>query len=108
MPVGEPAINPVPRKMILEGVETVCREYGYTGGLVVEISVPEGEALAARTFNPRLGIVGRYFHSGHLGHCGTHERGGAGGVHRSGNPHGSEKWQRVSAAGGRAITGKIL
>ena len=58
VPVGEPAINPVPRKMILEGVETVCREYGYTGGLVVEISVPEGEALAARTFNPRLGIVG--------------------------------------------------
>ena len=36
----------------------VCRELGYEGGLEAVISVPEGEALAAKTFNPRLGILG--------------------------------------------------
>jgi cobalt-precorrin-5B (C1)-methyltransferase len=49
---GEPAINPVPRQMM----EQVAAELG-TGG-EIEISIPGGEALAARTWNPRLGIVG--------------------------------------------------
>lgn len=57
-PVGAAAINSVPRRMIREGVEQVCRETDYHGGLSVIISVPQGEELAKRTFNPRLGIVG--------------------------------------------------
>lgn len=57
-PVGNAAINRVPRSMIKEAVEDVCGAYGYTGGISVEISVPEGERIAERTFNSRLGIVG--------------------------------------------------
>lgn len=57
-PVGAAAINSVPRAMIRENVEQVCRETDYHGGLRVIISVPEGAALAKKTFNPRLGIVG--------------------------------------------------
>ena len=56
-PVGEVAINSVPRKMILENVEEVCRLADYRGGLNIVISVPIGETLARKTFNPRLGIV---------------------------------------------------
>ena len=56
--VGKPAINPVPRRMIFEPVEKVCREYGYTGSLRIEIYAPEGKERAERTFNPRLGIQG--------------------------------------------------
>jgi len=57
-PVGEAAINPVPRAMILEQVKTVCEEFDYIGGLRVEISVPEGEEIAKRTFNAQLGVLG--------------------------------------------------
>lgn len=57
-PVGEAAINSVPRQMIRENVEAVQRLAGDEGGLSVVISVPGGEALAKRTFNPRLGVVG--------------------------------------------------
>ena len=57
-PVGAAAINSVPRRMIRENVEEVLRLCDYRGGLAVMISVPEGEALAKKTFNPRLGIVG--------------------------------------------------
>lgn len=57
-PVGAAAINSVPRKMIREAVEEVCRLTDYRGGLSVIISVPDGEALARKTFNPRLGIIG--------------------------------------------------
>lgn len=56
--VGEAAINPVPRQMILEQVRSVCEEFDYNGGLDVEISVPEGEEIARRTFNAQLGILG--------------------------------------------------
>ena len=54
--VGEPAINPAPRRMI----EAALREAagGEPGDLEIEVSVPGGAALAARTWNPRLGIVG--------------------------------------------------
>ncbi len=53
LPVGAPAINPVPRRMILAALAEV------TGApLVVTFSVPGGEAMAAETTNARLGIVG--------------------------------------------------
>jgi len=55
---GEPAINPVPRRMIAQAVGEVAAAVGAPGDVVVEISIPGGEALAERTLNPRLGIVG--------------------------------------------------
>ncbi|WP_298964521.1 cobalt-precorrin-5B (C(1))-methyltransferase [uncultured Methylobacterium sp.] len=58
LPVGEPAINPVPRRMIAEALAEAAAEAGGTPDAVVEIAVPGGEALAARTLNPRLGILG--------------------------------------------------
>lgn len=57
-PVGNAAINRVPREMIRKEVSEVCSLVDYKGSLRVEISVPEGEKLCKRTFNPRLGIVG--------------------------------------------------
>jgi len=57
-PVGAAAINSVPRAMIRENVEEICRLADYRGGLSVVISAPEGERLAKKTFNPRLGIEG--------------------------------------------------
>jgi cobalamin biosynthesis protein CbiD len=57
-PVGEAAINPVPRQMIAEQVKMVCAETHYKGTMLVEISIPAGVEIAQRTFNPRLGIAG--------------------------------------------------
>ncbi len=58
-PQGSAAINSVPRKMIEENLLEVLNEAGLSGtGVSVTISVPTGEALAEKTFNPRLGIVG--------------------------------------------------
>ncbi len=57
-PVGAAAINSVPRRMIAAAVEEVCAETGYGGGLSVLISVPDGAALAKKTFNPMLGVEG--------------------------------------------------
>ena len=56
--VGEAAINPVPRTMILSAVRETAEKYQYKGKLKVIISVPGGEETARRTFNPRLGILG--------------------------------------------------
>ncbi|GAA2875029.1 cobalt-precorrin-5B (C(1))-methyltransferase [Streptosporangium fragile] len=56
--VGEPAINPVPRRMMREHLAEVAARYGGGGDVVVEISVEHGEELARRTWNPRLGILG--------------------------------------------------
>ena len=59
IPPGEPAINPVPRQMIRLAIEDAARRYGANlSDLAVEISIPGGEALAKKTLNPRLGIVG--------------------------------------------------
>jgi cobalt-precorrin-5B (C1)-methyltransferase len=58
IPPGEPAINPVPRKMIRDAVMDVARVHDAPGDVVVEIAIENGEALAARTLNGRLGIVG--------------------------------------------------
>ncbi len=57
-PVGAAAINSVPRRMIRENVEEICRLLDEPGGLIVTISVPGGGELAKKTFNPRLGIEG--------------------------------------------------
>ena len=57
-PVGNAAINSVPRKMIRENLEEVLSLTDADCGLDVLISVPDGERLAKQTFNPRLGIVG--------------------------------------------------
>ena len=57
-PVGAAAINSVPRRMIRENVEEICRLLDEPGGLTVTISVPGGGELAKKTFNPRLGIEG--------------------------------------------------
>jgi cobalt-precorrin-5B (C1)-methyltransferase len=56
--VGEPAINPVPRKMIREVVTQTCAEYAVAPDISVTISVPGGERIAQKTWNPRLGIIG--------------------------------------------------
>ena len=56
--VGEPAINPVPRRMMCAAVEEVAAASGGRPDAIVEISVPDGERMAEKTWNPRLGIVG--------------------------------------------------
>ena len=56
--IGEAAINPVPKAMILREATEIAEKYDYEGGLKITISVPEGVEIAKKTFNPRLGIVG--------------------------------------------------
>ena len=56
--VGEPAINPAPRAMIEAAIAEVARESSSAADLVVTIAIPGGEAIARRTLNGRLGIVG--------------------------------------------------
>ncbi|HZB61972.1 MAG TPA: cobalt-precorrin-5B (C(1))-methyltransferase [Microvirga sp.] len=58
LPPGEPAINPVPRQMIRDNLEEAARSTGGSLDVEVEISIPGGEAIALKTLNPRLGIVG--------------------------------------------------
>lgn len=54
--VGEPAINPGPRKMIAQVVEEMVQHYPIPGGFIVEPFVPDGVELAKRTFNGRVGV----------------------------------------------------
>jgi cobalt-precorrin-5B (C1)-methyltransferase len=56
--VGEPAINPVPRRMIRQALEEVLGHAWHDIGATVTISIPNGEALAKQTLNGRLGILG--------------------------------------------------
>lgn len=56
--VGEPAINPAPRRMIGEALAAVAARHGVACDFEVEIAVPGGADLALRTWNPRLGILG--------------------------------------------------
>jgi cobalt-precorrin-5B (C1)-methyltransferase len=58
LPVGSPAINPVPQRMIRQAVAEVLGGDRPEPGVEVTVSVPGGEELARRTFNGRLGIVG--------------------------------------------------
>ena len=57
-PVGNAAINSTPRRMITHALTEVAAKHHYDGGLKVVISLPDGERLAKKTFNPRLGIIG--------------------------------------------------
>ncbi len=56
--VGEAAINPVPRKMIIEVITALARRHGLPLDFTVTISVRGGDRLAEKTWNPRLGILG--------------------------------------------------
>lgn len=56
--VGEPAINPVPRRMISEHLQRLAGDCAYAGGFEVTVNVQGGAELALKTMNPRLGILG--------------------------------------------------
>ncbi len=56
--VGEPAINPVPRRMMSEAIAAIAAAHGVGADAEITISVPGGAEIAKRTWNPRLGIVG--------------------------------------------------
>ena len=58
LPVGEPAINPVPRRLMSAVVEAEAVRAGQPADVEIEISVPGGEKIALATWNPRLGILG--------------------------------------------------
>lgn len=58
VPVGQAAINPVPRKMILSVANEVKEQFSLMQGFDIVISVPDGEEIAKKTLNFRLGIVG--------------------------------------------------
>jgi cobalt-precorrin-5B (C1)-methyltransferase len=58
VPPGEPAINPGPRAMIRQAIGDIAARCGGSGNVVVTVSIPDGEALAAKTLNGRLGIRG--------------------------------------------------
>ncbi|GAA2446210.1 cobalt-precorrin-5B (C(1))-methyltransferase [Streptomyces pulveraceus] len=56
--VGEPAVNPVPRRMIGDHIARVAAEHRGSGDVEVTVSVDDGEEIARSTWNPRLGILG--------------------------------------------------
>ncbi len=58
IPPGDPAINPVPRQMIGAEIKMLCRAHGKPADVKVTISIPNGAAIAKKTWNPRLGILG--------------------------------------------------
>jgi cobalt-precorrin-5B (C1)-methyltransferase len=58
VPPGEPAINPVPRQMMRAAIAEVARACGRPSDVVIELSIPGGDAMAAKTLNARLGILG--------------------------------------------------
>lgn len=58
IPVGEPAINPVPRRMMQEVATEVLTQYGIKSGVNIRVSVTNGTTIATKTLNGRLGIIG--------------------------------------------------
>ncbi|MEM9731985.1 MAG: cobalt-precorrin-5B (C(1))-methyltransferase [Pseudomonadota bacterium] len=58
IPPGEAAINPVPRQMMRDVVAEVCGDHLMPPDIQITIAVPDGEAIAQKTWNPRLGILG--------------------------------------------------
>ena len=57
-PVGAAAINSVPRQMIASSVHEVMEKYDYRYGIRITIYAPDGERIAQKTYNPRMGIIG--------------------------------------------------
>ncbi len=55
--VGEPAINPVPRKMMLSAVQKLLHDYDLEFGMVISVFVINGKKLAKKTLNERVGIM---------------------------------------------------
>lgn len=58
LPVGEPAINPKPREMMVAQITELAASFGVSPDVEIEISIPGGEDIAQKTWNPRLGIIG--------------------------------------------------
>ena len=58
IPIGEPSINPVPRRMMTQHLQALALQYHYQGGFTITIGVKNGVALAEKTLNARLGILG--------------------------------------------------
>jgi cobalt-precorrin-5B (C1)-methyltransferase len=58
IPPGEPAINPVPRRMMTEAIEEVAARHGVAPDAEITVAIPNGLELAKQTWNPRLGIEG--------------------------------------------------
>ncbi|MDI3417759.1 cobalt-precorrin-5B (C(1))-methyltransferase [Streptomyces luteolus] len=58
LPVGEAAVNPVPRQLMREHVAEVAARHGGSGDVEITVSVDHGEEIARSTWNPRLGILG--------------------------------------------------
>jgi cobalt-precorrin-5B (C1)-methyltransferase len=58
IPVGEPAINPTPRLMMSQMAQSILNEHDIESGITITPYIPEGKALADKTFNPRIGIQG--------------------------------------------------
>jgi cobalt-precorrin-5B (C1)-methyltransferase len=56
--VGEPAINPTPRQMMVQMAQSVLNEYDIEAGVRFTPFIPQGKMLAQKTFNPRIGIEG--------------------------------------------------
>ncbi len=56
--IGEPAINPVPRKMMCAVVSEIAEKFKHSGDVILTVAVVKGEELAKKTWNPRLGILG--------------------------------------------------
>ena len=58
LPVGEPAINPKPREMMIAQITDLAERFDVAPDVEIEISIPGGQEIATKTWNPRLGIVG--------------------------------------------------
>ena len=56
--IGSAAINPTPKKMILENISEVSKEILEKNGIMITVSVPNGKELGPKTDNPRIGIMG--------------------------------------------------
>lgn len=90
VPVGQPAINPVPMEMILREAGKALPE---GEGVALTLSVPGGEKVAANTFNPRLGILGGISIIGTSGRV---------------NPMSEEAWKEALALELKILAGKGL